>query len=74
LILEIHISPITLHGASLYFGINAASPLRAALAALTGFTARRHTINEQLLERAARYEATQPSYADDLRACASAGH
>ena len=67
-------SSITLHGASLYFGMVAPTPLRSALEALNRFVARRSDINEQLLERAARYEQTQPSYADDLRACVTAGH
>ena len=54
----------------------ATGPLQSALAALNRFNARSSQAKQQaqLLERAARYAQSQPSFADDLRACASADH
>lgn len=64
-------SSITLHGASLYFGMPVSNVFNAAIASLGRAVAFDGGARERLLDMASAYESTQPSFASDLRSAAA---
>jgi hypothetical protein len=62
---------LTLNGSPLVASDGTEGPVQGLFARLSAWASREPRTSDDLLELAATYEATQPSYAADLRAAAA---